>query len=77
MNAVSTSNRSSSVIAVTLLDSRTPGLPPVVLTTLMISPILKNLWNAEFVPTTLLEPLVTSIEPVPVTSPDRFPEINS
>jgi hypothetical protein len=43
----------------------------------MISPILKNLWNAAFVPSTLLEPLETSIVPVPVTSPDRFPEINS
>ena len=47
------------------------------LTTLMISPILKNLWNAAFVPSTLLEPAATSIVPVPVTSPDRFPEINS
>ena len=77
MNALSTSRLSSSVIDVTLLDSITPGVPAVVLTTLIISPILKNLSNAAFVPITLLELAVTSIVPVPVTSPDRLAEINS
>ena len=67
---------SSSVIAVTVCASRTPGVPPVVLTILIVSPILKNLWKAALVPVTLLDPDTTSTVPVPVTSPDRLAETN-